>query len=68
MGGCCVQLYLPGETPEGLVTLRQQELENLRGDGKGERKYHDRIYDYATYNNLGDLDTKLALKRPVLGR
>lgn len=62
-----MQLYLPTETPEGLVGLRKQELENLRGDGKGERKYQDRIYDYATYNDLGDPDLHESLKRPVLG-
>lgn len=62
-----MQLYLPQETPEGLVALRQQELENLRGDGSGERKFQDRIYDYATYNDLGDPDRSEALKRPVLG-
>lgn len=61
------ELYLPTETPEGLVGLRKQELENLRGNGKGERKYQDRIYDYATYNDLGDPDLHESLKRPVLG-
>lgn len=60
-------MYLPKDTPEGLIALRQQELENLRGTGGGERKYQDRIYDYATYNDLGDPDSNEALKRPVLG-
>lgn len=64
---CLAQVYLPQETPEGLVALRQQELDNLRGDGDGERKFRDRIYDYATYNDLGNPDLSEALKRPVLG-
>ncbi|KAH8484985.1 hypothetical protein H0E87_026668 [Populus deltoides] len=55
--------YLPNWTPSGLKTLRQNELQNLRGDGQEERKKGDRIYDYDVYNDLGDPD----LKRPVLG-
>jgi hypothetical protein len=65
--GNWLQMYLPGETPAGLVSLRQQELQNLRGDGTGERMFHDRIYDYATYDDLGDADLKESLKRPPLG-
>jgi lipoxygenase len=49
------------------VVLRDQELQNLRGDGQGERSYQDRIYDYATYNDLGDADQDESLTRPVLG-
>ncbi|EEF41740.1 linoleate 13S-lipoxygenase 2-1, chloroplastic [Ricinus communis] len=59
--------YLPSETPSGLKKLRQKELENLRGNGKGERKESDRIYDYDTYNDLGDPDSDINLLRPVLG-
>ncbi|WCJ18986.1 lipoxygenase 2 [Euphorbia peplus] len=59
--------YLPAETPNGLKRLRKKELENLRGNGKGERKNSDRIYDYDTYNDLGDPDSDIDLKRPVLG-
>ncbi|WCJ18988.1 lipoxygenase 2 [Euphorbia peplus] len=59
--------YLPEETPSGLKRLRKKELEILRGDGKGERKKSDRIYDYDTYNDLGDPDSDIDLKRPVLG-
>ncbi|KAJ7561183.1 hypothetical protein O6H91_03G017200 [Diphasiastrum complanatum] len=58
---------LPIDTPQGLLTLRQQELINLRGDGTGERQEWDRIYDYATYNDLGSPDFSKALSRPVLG-
>ncbi|CAL9003915.1 unnamed protein product [Prunus brigantina] len=59
--------YIPSETPSGLKRLRELELENLRGNGEGERKTSDRIYDYDTYNDLGDPDSKDELARPVLG-
>ena len=49
------------------MVLREKDLESLRGNGEGERKGSDRIYDYDAYNDLGDPDTKLELKRPVLG-
>jgi lipoxygenase len=60
-------MYLPSQTPSGLRKLRENELIELRGDGEGERKSSDRIYDYDVYNDLGDPDTNIALKRPVLG-
>ncbi|KAL2532344.1 Linoleate 9S-lipoxygenase 1 [Abeliophyllum distichum] len=47
--------YLPNQTPDGLVELRKEELIRLRGDGTGERKEWDRIYDYDYYNDLGNL-------------
>ncbi|KAJ4836236.1 hypothetical protein Tsubulata_030641 [Turnera subulata] len=59
--------YLPSETPEGLRSLREQELENLRGNGQGERQPSDRIYDYDKYNDLGDPDSTPPKARPVLG-
>ncbi|KAL6966376.1 linoleate 13S-lipoxygenase [Sarracenia purpurea var. burkii] len=59
--------YLPSTTPGGLKRLREKELENLRGDGQGERKTSDRIYDYDVYNDLGSPDSSDDLKRPVLG-
>ncbi|VAI26941.1 unnamed protein product [Triticum turgidum subsp. durum] len=52
--------YLPSKTPEGMKRLRRSELLAIRGDGTGERKPHQRIYDYDVYNDLGN-------KRPVLG-
>ena len=42
-------------------------MKNLRGDGKGERKEWDRIYDYDVYNDLGEPDKEDDLGRPVLG-
>ncbi|CAL0324070.1 unnamed protein product [Lupinus luteus] len=48
--------YLPSETPGPLGKYREEELQNLRGDGKGERKEWENIYDYDVYNDLGDPD------------
>ncbi|KAI5390610.1 hypothetical protein KIW84_075781 [Lathyrus oleraceus] len=59
--------YLPSETPEGLKRLREDELITLRGNGQGERKAFERIYDYDVYNDLGNPDKDPDLKRPVLG-
>ncbi|WJX92139.1 Lox2p [Trifolium repens] len=59
--------YLPSETPAPLVYYRQEELKTLRGDGTGERKEWERIYDYDVYNDLGDPDKKASLARPVSG-
>ncbi|XP_038697093.1 linoleate 13S-lipoxygenase 2-1, chloroplastic-like [Tripterygium wilfordii] len=57
--------YLTDETPAGLKRLRAQELANLRGNGTGERKLTDRIYDYDKYNDLGYPDS--SNPRPILG-
>ncbi|XP_077215239.1 linoleate 13S-lipoxygenase 2-1, chloroplastic-like [Tasmannia lanceolata] len=59
--------YLPSQTPSGLKRLREKELETLRGNGKGERKTFERIYDYDKYNDLGNPDKSDDLSRPVLG-
>lgn len=59
--------YLPSETPSGLKRYREKELAVVRGDGTGERKKSDRIYDYDVYNDLGDPDSSEDLARPVLG-
>ncbi|KAG6632553.1 linoleate 13S-lipoxygenase 2-1, chloroplastic-like [Carya illinoinensis] len=59
--------YLPSDTPEGLRRLREEELVTLRGNGEGERKTQDRVYDYDVYNDIGDPDSSDDLKRPVLG-
>lgn len=61
------QSYLPSATPSGLKKLRELELQYLRGNGEGERETSDRIYDYDTYNDLGDPDSDDGLARPVLG-
>ena len=62
-----MQSYLPSETPAPLQYYRQQELVNLRGDGIGERKEWDRVYDYALYNDLGDPDKGPEYVRQILG-
>ncbi|KAL4612097.1 hypothetical protein ACB092_08G174000 [Castanea dentata] len=59
--------YLPSQTPSGLCRLRETELEILRGNGQGERKSFERIYDYDVYNDIGNPDSSADLKRPVLG-
>ena len=58
---------MPSETPAGLRALRQKELRDLRGDGKGVRKLSDRIYDYDVYNDLGNPDKGIDFVRPSLG-
>ncbi|KAL8171374.1 hypothetical protein V2J09_023178 [Rumex salicifolius] len=59
--------YLPKDTPELLVKYREEELKNLRGNGKGKLKEWDRVYDYAYYNDLGNPDKGKDYARPVLG-
>ncbi|KAL1339142.1 hypothetical protein AAHE18_U012200 [Arachis hypogaea] len=59
--------YLPSKTPGPLVYYRDLELKNLRGNGTGERKEWERIYDYDVYNDLGDPDKGVEYARPVLG-
>lgn len=63
----CEQSYLPEETPEGLKKLREQDILELRGNGTGERKIYERIYDYDVYNDIGNPDSSPELLRPVLG-
>ncbi|KAM7265906.1 hypothetical protein ACFE04_003589 [Oxalis oulophora] len=59
--------YLPSQTPRGLEELRREELTCLRGDGTGERKEWDRVYEYDCYNDLGDPDKGEEHRRLVLG-
>ncbi|KAL5055440.1 hypothetical protein RYX36_036122 [Vicia faba] len=62
--------YLPSQTPPGIKDLRSEDLLSIRGSGthqERERKSYDRIYDYATYNDLGNPDKDEELVRPVLG-
>ncbi|CAN1158072.1 Linoleate 13S-lipoxygenase 2-1, chloroplastic [Linum perenne] len=59
--------YLPTETPDGLTRYRKEELNLLRGNGQGQRKKGERIYDYDVYNDLGNPDKNSDLARPVLG-
>lgn len=62
-----MQPYLPHNTPPGLKALREKELKELRGNGIGERKMSDRIYDYDIYNDLGNPDKGSEYVRPILG-
>ncbi|TKY59872.1 Lipoxygenase 6 [Spatholobus suberectus] len=61
------QTYLPSQTPAGIKNLRREDLLSIRSNQHGQRKEHDRIYDYATYNDLGNPDKDVDLARPVLG-
>lgn len=49
------------------MDLREQELDDLRGDIIGEREEWFRVYGYDYYNDLGDPDKDLELTRPVIG-
>ena len=62
-----MQSYLPSETPDALRKYREQELITLRGDGFSECQEWYRVYDYATYNDLGNPDANKTLARPTLG-
>ncbi|XP_062195770.1 probable lipoxygenase 8, chloroplastic isoform X2 [Phragmites australis] len=59
--------YLPSQTPAGLQSYRKKDLEQKRGNGRGQRKATDRIYDYDVYNDLADPDNDAGKARPVLG-
>ncbi|CAN4090618.1 unnamed protein product [Withania somnifera] len=59
--------YLPSQTPLGIKDLRREDLLSIRGNGKGERKLHERIYDYDVYNDLGNPDKSEDLARPLIG-
>ncbi|XP_042031042.1 probable linoleate 9S-lipoxygenase 5 [Salvia splendens] len=61
------QAYLPSQTPPPLSAYREEELLVLRGDGTGELKEWDRVYDYAYYNDLGNPDSGKDSARPILG-
>ncbi|KAA8545124.1 hypothetical protein F0562_019987 [Nyssa sinensis] len=61
------QAYLPSETPATPRLYREEELENLRGDGIGKLEGWDRVYDYDAYNDLGNPDKGSEYDRPVLG-
>ncbi|KAH7845851.1 hypothetical protein Vadar_006687 [Vaccinium darrowii] len=53
--------------PAPLISYREEELVNLRGNGAAELKEWDRVYDYGYYNDLGDPDMGAKYVRPVLG-
>ncbi|KAK9076990.1 hypothetical protein SSX86_005325 [Deinandra increscens subsp. villosa] len=61
------QTYLPGRTPEGLRHYREEELEELRGNGTGKREEWDRIYDYDVYNDLSEPEQGSEMVRPIFG-
>lgn len=62
-----MQTYVPSETPVALVSYREEELQILKGNGKGKLRQWHRVYDYDVYNDLGNPDSNEDLARPVLG-
>lgn len=61
------QAYLPYQTAPGIRNLRREALQKIHGNGNGERKRYEQIYDYALYNDLGNPDKSNDLARPVFG-
>ncbi|XAR54659.1 Linoleate 9S-lipoxygenase [Bertholletia excelsa] len=59
--------YLPSKMPEPLKYYRNRELLLLQGNGSGELKEWERVYDYAYYNDLGQPEKGSDYARPVLG-
>ncbi|KAM7271505.1 hypothetical protein ACFE04_030719 [Oxalis oulophora] len=59
--------YLPSKTPRALKQLRGDELFKLCDFRSGERKEHDRAYDYDCYNDLGIHDGGREHRRLDLG-
>ncbi|KAM1130619.1 hypothetical protein ACFX19_045949 [Malus domestica] len=59
--------YLPSEVPLPLRKYIEEELVELRGDGKRKLEEWDRVYDYAYYNDLGDPDKGSEYVRPIMG-
>ncbi|XP_057841009.2 linoleate 9S-lipoxygenase [Cryptomeria japonica] len=59
--------FLPDETPVGLRKFREMDLISLRGNGTGERKVYDLIYDYDVYNDIQGSETDPDVRREVLG-
>ncbi|KAG5521893.1 hypothetical protein RHGRI_034201 [Rhododendron griersonianum] len=58
--------YLPSQTPPGIKDLRREDLLSIRGNGKGERKMHERIFDYAPYNDLDPFsESRIEKPHPV---
>ncbi|KAB2619776.1 linoleate 9S-lipoxygenase 5 [Pyrus ussuriensis x Pyrus communis] len=59
--------YLPSEVPLPLRKYIEEELVELRGDGKRKLEEWDRVYYYAYYNDLGDPDKGSEYVRPIMG-
>lgn len=61
------QTYLPWKTPDGLCRYREEELEELRGNGTGKREEWHRVYDYDVYNDLSEPHKGPEHVRPIFG-
>lgn len=51
----------------GLRKFRELDLISLRGNGTGERKVYDLIYDYDVYNDILNPEKDPELRREVQG-
>lgn len=61
-----VQTYLLGNTPGPLKKFREEEFDNLREYSDiRELKECDKVYNYACYNNLGNLDKSSKYVCPI---
>ncbi|XP_038995084.1 linoleate 13S-lipoxygenase 3-1, chloroplastic-like isoform X2 [Hibiscus syriacus] len=61
------RIFFSNQAPNGLRALREKELRDLRGNGRGVRKLSDRVYDFDVYNDLGNPDRGIDFARPMLG-
>lgn len=52
---------LPRQTPNGILAFRERELTALQKEDGATRSGDDRIYDYATYDDLGSKEIKIPL-------
>ncbi|KAM6576484.1 hypothetical protein CsatB_028321 [Cannabis sativa] len=64
---CNSWVYTANKYNYNRVFFRNKELENLRGNGLGQRKEWDRVYDYDLYNDLGEPDKGRNFSRKTLG-